>query len=229
MQRQRRGAHGDTPSKGPAGMRGGVDARKARTLRQLERLARLRADVELARIGATARSRAALHRALAELGAAIKPLGPEGISAPGEPADPGRGTDGQDTVLPSPRRSAGTGPAPAGGGTEGADRGQDTGPDTGSAQRPGALAAGMAGPPVPGLQQPGVPVAPGLIRARLAHAVWIQRQRAELLGRLARIEADWRRQQPAAASAVGRLEALGRLADDAERRALRRQAESPAA
>jgi len=56
------------------------------------------------------------------------------------------------------------------------------------------------------------PVDPAMVRARLAHGVWIGAQRAHLNARLAMLEADWRRLQPQAAQAVGRVQVLDALA-----------------
>lgn len=58
-------------------------------------------------------------------------------------------------------------------------------------------------------------VDPALVRARLAHGVWIEVQRAHLNARLAMVEADWRRLHPVAAQAVGRVQVLDELADRA--------------
>lgn len=62
---------------------------------------------------------------------------------------------------------------------------------------------------------PPAPVDPLLVRARLAHAGWIEAQRRELNARLAMVMADWHRLQPAAARAEGRARVLERLRDQA--------------
>ena len=93
-----------------------------------------------------------------------------------------------------------------------------------------ALAAlGEAQPPLtagPG-EDPlnSAPVDPLLVRARLAHAGWIEAQRRELNARLAMVMADWHRLQPAAARAEGRARVLERLRDQA--REARRARKSP--
>lgn len=85
-------------------------------------------------------------------------------------------------------------------------------------EAPGADGQGTGGPgddttatmPAP------VPVDPLLVRARLAHAAWIEGRRRELNARLAMVQADWLRLQPAAARAHGRAQVLNRLTEDAE-------------
>ena len=57
---------------------------------------------------------------------------------------------------------------------------------------------------------------PHLVRVRLAHRAWVEAQRAELLARLARIEADWQRLLPPAATAFGRARVLDDLSVAAE-------------
>lgn len=79
-------------------------------------------------------------------------------------------------------------------------------------------------PPEPEGQPPQAPegaLSPLLVRARMAHRAWLDRRRAELLARLARVEADWQRLRPPAAEAFGRAEVLRELAQraaDADRR-----------
>lgn len=82
----------------------------------------------------------------------------------------------------------------------------------------GAGAGGAAEPEAPAP----IGLSPLLVRARIAHRAWLDRQRAELLVRLARVEADWHRLRPPAAQAFGRARVLDDLAAQAaqdERRA----------
>jgi len=57
---------------------------------------------------------------------------------------------------------------------------------------------------------------PMLVRARLAHAAWIETRRRDLNARLAMIQADWLRLQPVAARAHARAQVLDRLTVAAE-------------
>lgn len=87
-----------------------------------------------------------------------------------------------------------------------------------ASDRSGAAAGGVAEP------EASAPtgLSPLLVRARIAHRAWLDRQRAELLVRLARVEADWQRLRPPAAQAFGRARVLDDLAAQAaqdERRA----------
>lgn len=86
---------------------------------------------------------------------------------------------------------------------------------------PGPLTAGAAdkgrGDTPPGCD-------PALVRARLAHRVWIDAQRGHLNARLAMVVADWHRLQPAAARAFGRRRVLEELARDAESGQARKRA-----
>ena len=53
---------------------------------------------------------------------------------------------------------------------------------------------------------------PALTRVRLQHARWVESRRIMLNQRLAMLSADWLALHPAAARAVGRLDALDKLA-----------------
>lgn len=90
----------------------------------------------------------------------------------------------------------------------------------------------LAPPPLPDAARPesapapeGAALSPLLVRARIAHQAWLDRRRAELLARLARVEADWLRLRPPAATAFGRAEALRDLAREAADAARRRRLE----
>lgn len=52
---------------------------------------------------------------------------------------------------------------------------------------------------------------PGLIRARLAYAAWMEGRRRVLNERLALVNADYLARRPAALQAFGRAEVLGKL------------------
>jgi hypothetical protein len=71
----------------------------------------------------------------------------------------------------------------------------------------------------PDLAAPGA--TPAMVRAELAHHRWAEGQRRMLNLRLARIEADFARERPAAARAHGQVAALERLMGESLR-ALRR-------
>lgn len=178
-------------------MRGRAGA-SAAALARLAQLARLRADRETARLAETARARARLRSALDQLGVAPDPLDPAvepEAPVPVGPAGPGAGAPSSAEPPAPPAAADGGGPAP----------------DPGRARDAGAGGRGPtpAGPPAG--------IAPQLIRARLAYRLWLDGQRAELLARLARLEADWRRLHPPAAAAFGRAEALKAMAEAAAR------------
>lgn len=227
-------------------------------LHRLAALARLRADGAQARLAATNAARARLQQSLAELGAASAPLG---VAPAG--AEDGAGTPPAPTGAASapevggPVRAAGEAASAAVNATGGAARGAPPpAPDDGGAGQQLAASAppgAGAGRPLPRpadraedgsrpgpapefgpAPPPGGVVPMALVRARLAHRVWIERQRAEVLQRLARIEADRLQLLPDAARAHGRagmLEALARTAANARcrRRARRAEAEGSTA
>jgi hypothetical protein len=210
-------------------------------LRRLHLLARMRADAETARLAATAQSRGRLQAALADLGQPESPLAPAApcpeaapwpaaapASAGGGPWGPGAQTgaepgwaetstrvqDGpaQDRHSPTGHDPPASGPRP------------DTGPNPGhaaSARMPPDAAPGTTPDAAPGT----TPILDAaLVRVRRAHGVWIGAQRAHLNARLAMVEADWRRLQPVAARAFGRVQALDGLIARAEAQARRDRA-----
>jgi hypothetical protein len=212
----------------------------ARLLRRLQALARIKADAETARLAATAQSRGRLRAALADLGQPEPPLAPVIRTATADPVAAGGSceshnlspglapamapdqTPGMAPSLP-PDLSPGLAPDLSPG------MASDPTPSRASGQLAGAtpgLAPGPAScPPTPQPLQPGSDdrpiLEPALVRARLAHGVWIGTQRAHLNARLAMVEADWRRLQPVAARAFGRVQALDALALRSEAEARR--------
>ena len=66
---------------------------------------------------------------------------------------------------------------------------------------------------------------PALTRVRLHHARWVEGRRIMLNQRLAMLSADWLALHPAAARAVGRVDALEKLARRQERAARKERKE----
>lgn len=181
----------------------------------LRDLARLKADRETARLAAVARSRTRLRAALDGLGQAEAPLG-DGAWRAGV-VDGGAGGGSGDrpaaavgVVAPGcdPGARGGDGPALSGAGAP------VSGALTGSLMIPDAA--------------PGARGSALMVRARLAHAAWISAQRAQILARLALVEADWHRLLPPAARAFGQAEVLDRLSEAARRAARSGRAETAA-
>jgi hypothetical protein len=193
-------------------------------LRRLQALARIKANAETARLAATAQSRGRLRAALADLGQPEPPLAPVERTVAFDPV----GAEGSGDSLDL---SPGLAPVTAPDQTPGMAPGLATAPAPGQLAGPSPGPAYAPAPPRPSPQpQPLSPrsdprqiLEPALVRARLAHGVWIGTQRAHLNARLAMVEADWRRLQPVAARAFGRVQALDALAlrSEAEARRVR--------
>ncbi len=80
-----------------------------------------------------------------------------------------------------------------------------------NALRAAIAALGDTAPRLPSPEEGGAEN-PALTRVRLQHARWVEGRRIMLNQRLAMLSADWLALQPAAARAVGRVDALDKLA-----------------
>ncbi len=202
-------------------------------LARLCRLAELKRDCEMRRLSALAQTRARLRTMLEALREdeplfAPEPASPRCTASENERAGQPSGAGGDKGAPVAPELTADTLRAglegratPAIPETVSKESDVDVengGHRTGFAQ----TSAQMAGEDATKPTAEGPAISPYLLRVRMAHAAWKERQRVQLRMQLARAEADFQRALPPAAQAFGRaklLADLSRAAAQAEKRA----------